>query len=92
VLLVGVLKDFVADEVRTSALPGYGKVLFVMAATLGMLGGLYYFVEKLSQRGVETTHQAVRSLPLPFAFWMAHALLFLALFLLYAYSLEIRLI
>jgi glycerol-3-phosphate acyltransferase PlsY len=91
-LIVGILKDFVAGWVKRSSMPDYSKVLFVMAATLGLLGGLYYLFEKLLARSVETTHQAVRSLPLPFSYWVAHAVLFFVLFLIYANVMGVSLV
>lgn len=90
VLLVGLIKDWVAAFVKTSNLPNYAKVLFIMAATIGLLGGLFLVVEKLTRRGVAHAHQAVRSLPVPLPIWLVHAAMLVAFFLLYARALNLN--
>jgi hypothetical protein len=84
-LVMGVAKDIVAARVLASSLPSYGKVLFLMGATVGLLGGLYVIIQRLSARGVEGAHAVARALPLPFPFWIAHVGVLAALYLLYAY-------
>lgn len=86
-LLVGIFKDFLTAGVKASQLPGYGKVLFVMALTVGILGGLFVLVERLTARTVAGTYRALPGL-LPY--WLVHAGVLLALYLLYASHLGIR--
>ena len=47
VLLGGLIKDWITSAVHASSLPSYGKVLFVMGATIGILGGLFFVLERL---------------------------------------------
>ena len=84
VLLCGLARDWATGLVRDSSLPGYGKVLFTMGATVGLLGGLFFALERLLARGVATTHASLRTLPLPIPALVAHALVLLVLFLVYA--------
>jgi hypothetical protein len=84
VLLVGLAKDWITGAVHASSLPDYGKVLFVMGATIGILGGLYFTLEKLLARGVAGTHATLKSLPLPLPALAFHAVALFVLFLLYA--------
>ncbi len=55
-----------------------------MGATVGLFGGLFFALERLLERGVAHTHSAVGALPLPFRSLVAHALVLLALFVVYA--------
>ena len=84
VLLVGVLKDVAVSLARGAAWPNYGKVLFAMAVTVGLFGGLFLFVEKTTARTVATTYKAVRTLSLVLPYWLLHVVVLAALFLLYA--------
>jgi hypothetical protein len=84
VLIVGLLKDWVTGAVRASDLPGYGKVLFVMGATLGLLGGLFLTLERVLARGVAGTHATFRALPLRLPSLAVHALILGLLYLVYA--------
>jgi hypothetical protein len=84
-LVLGLAKDVITSHVKSSDLPSYGKVLFLMAATIGLFGGVYVIVERVSARGVEKAHEVARALPLPFPYWIAHAALLAALYFLYAH-------
>ena len=84
-LVMGLAKDLLTARVKSSDLPNYGKVLFLMAATIGLFGGLYVIIERLSARSVEKAHAVAQSLPLPFPYWLAHAVLLAALYFLYAH-------
>jgi hypothetical protein len=84
-LVMGVAKDVVTARVMSSTLPSYGKVLFLMAATVGLFGGLYVVIQRLSARSVEGAHAFARALPLPLPYWIAHIGVLVALYLLYAY-------
>jgi hypothetical protein len=87
VLLVGILRDVVSHAIKGSAFPNYGKVLLVMAMTVGIFGGLFLFVEKLTARTVAGTHKAVRSLTGVMPYWAVHAGIVFVLFLFYAHML-----
>jgi hypothetical protein len=90
VLLVGVLKDVVMERVRVSAFPDWGKVVFLMAVTLGMLGGLFLFLERWLARGVRSTTGVANALPVPASVWLVHAAVLAALFFAYAHMLGVR--
>jgi hypothetical protein len=89
VLVANVFKDFVFERVRAGDMPGYAKVLFVMAATVGLFAGLFVLLEKLLKRGVTHTHDLLRALPVALPTLLIHAALLLLLFLLYARMLRI---
>jgi len=92
VLLVGVLKDMLGVQLKASALPGWAKVLLVMGLTLGLLGGLFLAVQKLTTRGVAKTHEVMQALPLPVPLLAIHIAVLAGLFVLYARLLEIPLV
>lgn len=92
VLLVGVIKDVISDRVRTASIPGYAKVLFMMAATLGLLGGMYFVLERLLAHTVARTHGAARTLSLGAPGWLFHLALILVLFFVYAHMLGVRVV
>ncbi len=88
VLLVGWLKGLMEAWVRASTLPGYGKVLFIMAATVGLLGGLFWMVERMTRSGVEKAHGMMKGFSMPYLF--VHGGVMVVLFLLYAKQHGIR--
>lgn len=90
VLLVGILRDHLARGIKTSSFPNDGKVLLIMAMTVGVFGGLFVFVEKVTARTVAGTHKAVRSLTGVMPYWAVHAGILFVLFLLYANMLGLR--
>jgi hypothetical protein len=87
VLLVGILRDVLSHEIKSSGAPNYAKVLIVMAMTVGVFGGLFVFVERMTARTVAGTHKAVRSLTGVMPYWAVHAGILFVLFLLYAHML-----
>jgi len=88
-LVMGIVKDWIFEELRTSHFPNYAKVLFVMATTVGLFGGLFFVIERLTARGVATTHQAARRLPFVLPTTVIHGGLLFVLFLLYARMLRL---
>lgn len=91
VLIAALVKDWVnAAVLRSGGMPGWGKVLFVMGATVGILGGLYFGIERLLARGVARTHSAFGVLPLPIPGLLAHLVVLAVLFLVYANHLGVR--
>ena len=87
VLLVGILRDVVSHEIKEASLPNYGKVLLVMAMTVGVFGGLFLIVETLTARTVAGTHKAGRSITGVMPYWAVHAGILFVLFLVYAHML-----
>ena len=90
VLLVGILRDVLTRGVHGSTFPNYGKVLIIMGMTVGIFGGLFLFVQRLTERTVAGTHRAVRSLTGVMPYWAVHAGILFVLFLLYANMLGLR--
>lgn len=82
VLVVGLLKGVMETWVKAADLPNYGKVLFIMAGTLGLLGGLYWLLGSITSAGVKQTHALLRSFSLPQLF--VHAFVFVVLVVVYA--------
>lgn len=89
-LVCGIAKDLFVSAVRSSTLAPYGKVLFVMALTVGLFGGLFFFVERFTARTVAGGHKFARGLPFVLPFWVAHAAVLVALYFIYANHLGIR--
>jgi hypothetical protein len=88
-LLMGVLKDWIFGELRASSFPNYAKVLLVMATTIGMFGGLFFVVQRLTARGVAHTHGLAKRMPVAVPVSAVHAALLFVLFLLYARMLHL---
>jgi hypothetical protein len=88
-LLMGVLKDWIFDQLRASSFPNYVKVLLVMGTTVGLFGGLFFFIQRLTARGVAHTHGLAKHMPIALPVTAVHALLLFLLFLLYARMLHL---
>lgn len=88
-LVLGLVKDWAFEELRTSSFPNYLKVLFVMATTVGLFGGLFVVVEKLTARSMAGTHKAARTLPFVLPTAAVHAILLVVLFVSYARMLKL---
>jgi len=89
-LLVGLAKDFISDLIRSqTALPNWGKVLFVMAATVGLLGIFFAILEKVTKGGVAKTHEVVQALPIPAPMLAIHGAVLVGLFYFYAHLLRL---
>lgn len=83
-LVVGLLKGVIEEWVKTADLPAWGKVLFVMASTIGILGSLYWLVEAITSHGVGQAHSAMHFV---FPRLAVHVVVFFALYLVYAWRL-----
>lgn len=83
VLVVGLLKGVLEDLVKATDLPNWGKVVFLMAGTVGLLGGLYWIIEGLTASGVEKAHGFVRTFSVPYL--GVHGAIFVVLFFVYAH-------
>lgn len=83
-LAVGLLKGVLEEWVKTADLPAWGKILFIMASTVGILGSLYWLVEAITSRGVNHAHSAMHFF---FPRVAVHASVFFALYLVYAWRL-----
>ena len=81
-LLVGVMQEFGGRFVQgSSSLPNWGKVLFIMIMTLGLLGGLILLLRGIVGKALGKAHEAA---PLPG--FLMHLGAFAGLFLLYAWA------
>ncbi len=78
-LVVGLAQELGNRAVQGSTLPHWGKVLFIMGMTLGLLGGLILFSQGLVGRIIGKAHETA---PLPS--FLIHLGAFTGLFLLYA--------
>jgi hypothetical protein len=87
VLVVGLLKGLMETWVKAADLPNYGKVLFIMAGTLGLLGGLYWLLEAVTSAGITRTHALLKNFSLPQL--AVHAAVLALLFFVYAAQLEL---
>jgi hypothetical protein len=65
--------------------PNWGKVLFLLAATVGIFGIVFVAVERLLTRSVERSGDVVKALPLPAPIVLFHLSVGVALFYLYAW-------
>jgi hypothetical protein len=84
ILIVGALQEVIQQQVGQLALPNWGKVLWVMASTLGLLGVVLFFVRAFAEKGVAKTHDVVQAIPLPTPTLLVHVAIYAGLFLLYA--------
>jgi len=78
-LLVGLAQEFGSRFVQGSTLPNWGKVLFIMIMTLGLLGVLVLFARGLVGKALGKTFLVA---PLPGI--LMHVGMFAGLFILYA--------
>jgi len=91
ILLIGLCKTLLEARVLAMQLPNWGKVLFVMAVTLGVLGGLILIAQKLTMRGMAKAHAALKAaMPVPYV--LIHAAIIAGLFLLYAHFLGLSVV
>ena len=86
-LVCGILKDVFSGFVKSSSLAPHWRVLFVMALTVGVFGGLFLFVERFTAKTVAGGHRMASGL-LPY--WIAHAAILVALYFAYANHAGIR--
>ncbi len=82
VLLVGVGHELLGRQISHSSLPNWGKVLFIMASVIGVLGGLMLVMVRLTRGSVAKTHAVASAFPLGTA--LTHVAVFAALFWLYS--------
>jgi hypothetical protein len=85
-LVVGLLKSWVEQQVLATGLPPYAKVLFVMAGTIGLLGSLYWLIEGITHASVRQAHGALRGVLPSIAL---HGAIYFGLYLLYAERLQL---
>lgn len=84
VLLVGVGQQLLSQYLATIPMPSWARVLFTMASTLGILGGVVLIAKAFAKKGVAQTHNVAKSLPIPAATVLLHLAAFCGLFALYA--------
>lgn len=91
--LAGVAKYELTLFVKAQeTVPNWGKVMFLLAATVGIFGVLFLGLERLLRRSVERTQEVMQALPLPAPLVLFHLAAWTGLFFLYAwiYSLPLR--
>lgn len=84
ILLVGACNELVQQLVQGLAIPNWGKVLWVMGTTLGLLGVMLLVIRLIAEKSVSKTHEVVQAIPLPMPHLLVHALIYCGLFLLYS--------
>jgi hypothetical protein len=81
---VGVGQQLLSQYIAQIQMPNWGRVLFTMASTLGILGGVVLIAKAMAKKGVAQTHNVAKSLPIPMGTWILHLAAFCGLFALYA--------
>ena len=85
ILLVGVAQELIQRRIASVGLPNWGKVLWTMGCTLGVLGGLVLVLRFFAKHSVTKAHQTVQAIPLPTPFFLVHLAALGGLFFLYAF-------
>jgi hypothetical protein len=88
ILVVGVVQELIQRQMNHLGLPPYGKVLWIMACTLGVLGVLLVVVHTAVKRSLAKTHEVVQAIPVPTPLLLVHAAIYVGLFYLYAWMWE----
>jgi hypothetical protein len=90
VLLIAWIKSLLTDAILASGMAPWAKVLVVMGATVGLLGGLFLFIEKVTREGVKTSQQFLRGVAGGVHWLWIHGGVLLLLFVLYARMLKVK--
>lgn len=85
VLIIGVFQELMQRWVMKQELPNTLKVMFVMLATVGIIGLLLVIVQTLVIRSLEKTHEVAKAMFVPLAVMIMHGVILLSIFYLYAY-------
>jgi len=85
ILVIGVVQELIQRQVNHLGLPPYGKVLWLMACTLGVLGVLLLVVQAVIKRSLAKTHDVVQGIPVPMPMLLIHGAAYIGLFYLYAF-------
>jgi hypothetical protein len=86
-LIAAWLKSLLSDAIVGSGMQSWIKVVVVMGMTIGLLGGLLLWLESLTRESVKSSHKFMRGVAS--GYWI-HAGVLLALFLLYARMLHLK--
>lgn len=89
-LLAAWLKTLLTDAIVGSGMQSWIKVLVVMGMTIGLLGGMLLWLEGLTREGVKSSHRFARGMAGGASVFWIHAGVLLALFLLYARMLHVK--
>jgi hypothetical protein len=84
-LVVGVVQEVIQRQMLNLGIPSYGKVLWLMACTLGVLGVLLVVVQAAVKRSLSKTHDIMQAIPLPTPLLIVHTAIYVGLFYLYAW-------
>ncbi len=86
VLLVGAANQAFGDwVVSQQQVPWWGRTLFAMAGVIGAFSALFAMVNALAAVGVNATHKAVQSAPVPLPGLAVHLAALTGIFFLYAW-------
>ena len=77
-LTVGILLEMATRQVQASHLPNWGKVLFIMAMTVGLFGALVLVLHSTLGAAIGKGYEALEGLPLPLMHLVTAVLLFWA--------------
>ena len=64
-LIVGLLLELATRQVQASHLPNWGKVLFIMAMTVGLFGSLVLVLHSALGAAIGKGYEALDGLPIP---------------------------
>ena len=89
-LLASWLKSLLSDAIVGSGMQSWVKVALVMAMTIGLLGSLLLWLESLARESVKSSHKFMRGMAGGASVFWLHCGVLLALFLLYARMLHLK--
>ncbi|HEX3132733.1 MAG TPA: hypothetical protein VHX44_04015 [Planctomycetota bacterium] len=88
ILVVGVIQELIQRQMNHLGLPPYGKVLWIMACTLGVFGVLLLVIQPVIKSSLAKTHDVVQAILLPLPLLLVHGVIYVGLFYLYAFVWE----
>lgn len=89
-LLAAWIKALLTDAIVGSGMQSWVKVVVVMGMTVGLLGSVLLWLEHLTRAGLKQSHQVVRGMAGGVSVFWIHIGVLLALFLLYARMLHLK--
>ena len=90
VLLIAWIKSLLSDAILASGMAPWAKVLVVMGMTVGLLGGLFLFIENVTREGVKSSQKFLRGAAGGVHWLWIHGGVLLLLFILYARMLKVK--
>lgn len=89
-LVASWLKSLLTDAIVGSGMQPWVKVSLVMGMTIGLLGGLLLWLESLARTSVKSSHKFMKGVAGGASSFWIHCGVLLALFLLYARMLHLK--